>query len=632
MSVTTIPTSSPPGKLGPWVFPASLLVVAYGLLGLTFTSQLSHSEIMQRCVLVDPGRARIWSVGNIEIGLAYLGVFLGMLFYFLRTYHASRRHLADLGLALGYLLGSFILDYICVQAFHPFVALLIGDAIVMTFTVVVSRHVWFQRLLGVFVPVVFLTCAFGHFLEGLSYWTLTYTVNVPWTMVTADIGFAVLINASRYPAFIRGEEIVGQLAEARTQVDDLQTEIAERKKVEAELRRSEERYRRLINTAEEGIWITDDANATTFVNKKMARILGYTEEEMLGRSFFSFISADNEAIVPSSAQRRDEGGAEQYDVKFVRKDGTPIWTLVSSTPVFDERGEYDGILVMVTDITDRKLAEAELAVAYKHEHRIAEALQRSLLSRPSRDAFPDLEIETIYLPAFEDVQVGGDFYDQFPIADGKVALVVGDVSGKGLDAAARMAEAKFTLRAYLRDSTRPDHAMQRLNAFLCETQHLAGDADLYFICLTIVVVDCSIRKASLCVAGCEPPFLFRAPGIYEEIHSTGLPLGIVRDAAYETIELSFTDGDAIVIATDGIMEARRPGELFGCDGVVRTVEGALAVALGDASQDALKEVGRAILREAQAFAGGALSDDACILLVRHVSPVASAPKPVCQMA
>lgn len=200
-----------------WILPILLLCCAYGLLGLTQTEQLSHADIMQRCVLVNPNLSRIWSVGHVEIGLAYMGVFLGMGFYLLKASKTESTHLRDLGLGLAYLLGSFLLDFFCVWKFSPFTALLVGDAVVMTFTLLVSRQLWFQRLLGIFVPLVFLTCSLGHFMEGLSYWRLTYPVNVPWTMVTADIGFAILVNAARFPAFIRGQDIVGEIQELKAE-------------------------------------------------------------------------------------------------------------------------------------------------------------------------------------------------------------------------------------------------------------------------------------------------------------------------------------------------------------------------------------------------------------------------------
>ncbi len=192
----------------------ALLCAAYSLLGLTFVHP-PQSDIMERCVLMNPSLSRIWSVGHVEISLSYFGVFGAMLFYFLRLYAQDRKHLADLGYALGYIVASFLLDLYCVLHFEPFAALLIGDAVVLTFTLLVSRQVWFQRLLGVFVPLVFLTCGVGHLLEGMSYWKLTYPLNVPWTMVTADIGFAILVNAVRFPAFLRGQDVLLELAQAR---------------------------------------------------------------------------------------------------------------------------------------------------------------------------------------------------------------------------------------------------------------------------------------------------------------------------------------------------------------------------------------------------------------------------------
>ncbi len=199
-----------------WLFPVLLLCAAYGLLGLTFVEQ-GHGDIMARCVLMNPSLSRIWSVAHVEISLSYFGVFGAMVFYFVRLYAQDRAHLLDLGLALLYILASFTLDLVCVLNLQPFPALLIGDAVVLTFTVVVSRQLWFQRLLGVFVPLVFLTCGVGHLLEGLSYWKLTYPVNVPWTMVTADVGFAILVNAVRFPAFIRGQDVLTELAQERQQ-------------------------------------------------------------------------------------------------------------------------------------------------------------------------------------------------------------------------------------------------------------------------------------------------------------------------------------------------------------------------------------------------------------------------------
>lgn len=241
------PRTKDPSRASAWVAPILFLCAAYALLGLTFTERLSHHDLMQRCVLMDPNLSRIWSVANIEIGLSYFGVFVGMVYYFLRLYRHSRQHLIDLGLASAYVVISFALDYACVLHFKPFVAMLIGDAVVMTFTLAVSRQVWFQRLLGVFVPIIFITCSFGHFMEGLSYWHLTYPLNVPWTMVTADCGFAVLVNSARFPGLIRGEDVLEQLTvekarveTERVRVEELEREITGRAQAEAALQQSNE--------------------------------------------------------------------------------------------------------------------------------------------------------------------------------------------------------------------------------------------------------------------------------------------------------------------------------------------------------------------------------------------------------
>ncbi len=220
----------------PWALPLALLAIAYGLLGLTKTLHPGHADLMMRCVLMDPKLSRIWSVGHIEIGLAYSGVFFGMAYYVGRAARTDRTHLRDLALGFAYMAGSFLLDWLCVRLFEPFVALLIGDVVVLSFALLVSRQLWFQRLLGVFAPLVFLSCAIGHMLEGLSFWNKTYPLNVPWTMVTADIGFAVLANSSRFPAFIRGSDTEGDLAALRREASERHTFLREVLRVATENR------------------------------------------------------------------------------------------------------------------------------------------------------------------------------------------------------------------------------------------------------------------------------------------------------------------------------------------------------------------------------------------------------------
>lgn len=127
----------------------------------------------------------------------------------------------------------------------------------------------------------------------------------------------------------------------------------------AALERSEERFRRIVHSAGEGIWEIDAAANTTFVNPKMAAILGYSIEEMLARPLASFMDTEGLAILEENLARRREGIAERHEFKFVRRDGSDVWTTMATNPIFDGAGTYVGALALVTDITDRR-ASTEL--------------------------------------------------------------------------------------------------------------------------------------------------------------------------------------------------------------------------------------------------------------------------------
>ncbi len=126
------------------------------------------------------------------------------------------------------------------------------------------------------------------------------------------------------------------------------------------LRESEARYRRIVETANEGIWLIDAEGKTTFVNKTMAEMLGCSPEEMIGRNLFDFMEEEEVAQAKTLLRRRREGIAEQHDFKFCRKDGFELWTIISTNPIFDQSGEFLGALGMITDITERKKAEEAL--------------------------------------------------------------------------------------------------------------------------------------------------------------------------------------------------------------------------------------------------------------------------------
>lgn len=135
------------------------------------------------------------------------------------------------------------------------------------------------------------------------------------------------------------------------------------------LQRSEDRYWRMINAAQEGIWLLDAEAKTTFVNPKMAQLLGYTTEEMLGRHLLDFVDDEWRRIAQDKLIDRSGGIVETHDFKFRRKDGAEIWTLMSCAPVFDG-DTYQGALAMVLDFTERRRFEEERARHIEELNRI----------------------------------------------------------------------------------------------------------------------------------------------------------------------------------------------------------------------------------------------------------------------
>jgi two-component system, cell cycle sensor histidine kinase and response regulator CckA len=123
---------------------------------------------------------------------------------------------------------------------------------------------------------------------------------------------------------------------------------------------SEKKYRQIVDTAREGIWLIDDQSRTTFANRALEKMLGYAPGEMLGKSVFEFLDGEGRARTEQSLARRRQGVSERQDQKYLHKDGTPVWVLMEASPMLDDAGNYSGGLAMVTNVTDRKRAEDDL--------------------------------------------------------------------------------------------------------------------------------------------------------------------------------------------------------------------------------------------------------------------------------
>ncbi len=151
-------------------------------------------------------------------------------------------------------------------------------------------------------------------------------------------------------------------------------DISRRKQAEKMLRESEERYRRIVETANEGILEMDETFNMVYVNRRMADMLGYTQEEAIGGNIHSFIAAED---IPDNIPRlkdRREGKSDRFERRFVTKDKRIRWMQVSATPLMDPDGTFRGSFAMCSDITDRKAAEEEIARKNEDIHAAYEQL------------------------------------------------------------------------------------------------------------------------------------------------------------------------------------------------------------------------------------------------------------------
>ena len=139
-------------------------------------------------------------------------------------------------------------------------------------------------------------------------------------------------------------------------------DITQRKQAEEALRKTEEQYRRIVDTTSEGIWTANNDFFITYTNKRMAEILGYEPNELIGKNIRFFAFEDDVRDVVYKLERRKQGISEQYERRYRRKDGSTVWVHVSATPTYDAEGRVMGSFAMFTDITARKYAEEEKAL------------------------------------------------------------------------------------------------------------------------------------------------------------------------------------------------------------------------------------------------------------------------------
>ena len=175
-----------------------------------------------------------------------------------------------------------------------------------------------------------------------------------WQQIFSDHFGTAIANARAFEKI----RVAGKRLEQANQ--RLELELAERKQTEEKLRQSEQRHRRLVETASEGIWELDEQFITTLVNRRMAEMLGYEPQEMVGRKLHEFLFEDDQAEMSARITARRQGLTERYEQRYRRKDGSTVCMYVSATSMFDAEHRFLGSFAMLMDITERKRAFEEI--------------------------------------------------------------------------------------------------------------------------------------------------------------------------------------------------------------------------------------------------------------------------------
>jgi serine phosphatase RsbU (regulator of sigma subunit) len=213
-----------------------------------------------------------------------------------------------------------------------------------------------------------------------------------------------------------------------------------------------------------------------------------------------------------------------------------------------------GPAMRVAQLVREQRAQEEQRARIDQEMQLARQIQHALLPK-ELPAFAGWKLDTFYQPAR---QVGGDFYDFIPLADGRIGIVIGDVTDKGMPAALLMATTRTTLQAIAQTDTSPGEVLARVNALVCRDI----PAKMFVTCL-YAILDPATGKLRYANAGHDLPYCWRDAET-TELSARGMPLGLMPDSAYEENEALVPLGAGVLFYTDGVVEAHNPKrEMFG---------------------------------------------------------------------
>ncbi|HEY0487074.1 MAG TPA: SpoIIE family protein phosphatase [Mycobacteriales bacterium] len=376
-------------------------------------------------------------------------------------------------------------------------------------------------------------------------------------------------------------------------------QFLDRTAAEEEIRRSEARYRSLVEASALDVWRCAVGGGVITDMPWWRSVTGQTVEELLGLGWLDAVLPEDRAPVATAwTVARDSGTVYEDEYRIRAADGRILTVVVRAVPIVEE-GRLVEWMGTTEDVTGERRANAARI-------ELAESLQASLLP-PRLPTVPRLDLAALYEPGGEDLAVGGDFYDLYPTSATEWTAVVGDVCGTGPAAVAVTAAARHALHGLSMHGTSPAATLRGLNntllndvadrrPFLTAVKlHLAPTADAV--------------RATVACAGHPLPLRVHRDGTVEPVGTPGMLLGVFDEVEVTDVEVQLDDGEALVLYTDGLTEARgTDGSLFG--------EERLADVLTATAGRTSEEIVRSIRAAVGEFRRPGAGDDMAVLVLR----------------
>ena len=341
------------------------------------------------------------------------------------------------------------------------------------------------------------------------------------------------------------------------------------------------------------------------VNRTFEAWTGLRREDLVGVKRFQDLLSPGGRIYHETHYApllRMQGTVREIAVEIVRADGTRLAALINSVQHNDEQGTPRGIRTTVFDATDRRRYEDELLRARRQEQETAQELSRSLLSGRLPEA-PGLEVGVVYRPAVSGLEVGGDWYDAFWLDAGDtVGLVIGDVVGRGIGAAATMGQLRSAVRALASTGLSPGRLLDALDAYA--ERHEVGQMTT----LIYAQLGLGSRRLRYACAGHPPPLIIspgEQPSFAWDGRSTPLDVRFASDGPRGEAAVTLAPGSTVLLYTDGLVERRTESLTEGMDRL-------LGVAATHRDDTAATLVGAVV----RALHDPAHIDDVCALAAR----------------